>query len=121
MVIQSSDSPSPPNQADGQRVSRPPSEPRGFDNRPSVTSGDRLWRGLAAPQRIDWHLAVRPSRALQVIATDGMHTFSTIEFTNPERTKASVPVTVGYSGGIVLLEKVGGEWRAIEIFNQWVT
>jgi len=56
-----------------------------------------------------------------VIATDGMHTFSTIEFTNPERTKASVPVTVGYSGGIVLLEKVGGEWRAIEIFNQWVT
>ena len=44
---------------------------------------------------------------------------SRIEFTNPERTRASVPVIVGYSGGTVLLEKIGGEWRAIEIVNQW--
>jgi hypothetical protein len=46
---------------------------------------------------------------------------SRIEFTNPERTKASVPVTVGSSGGTVLLEKTGGEWRAIEIVNRWDT
>ena len=45
----------------------------------------------------------------------------TIEFTNPERTKASVPVTIGYSGGTVLLEKIDGEWRALDIVNQWIT
>ena len=45
----------------------------------------------------------------------------TIEFTNRERTKASVPVTIGYSGGTVLLEKIDGEWRVLEIVNQWVT
>jgi len=44
---------------------------------------------------------------------------SRIEFTNPERTRASVPVTVGYSGGTVLLEKIGGEWRTLEIVNRW--
>jgi hypothetical protein len=45
----------------------------------------------------------------------------TIEFTNPERTKASVPVIIGYSGGTVLLEKTDGEWRAIDIVNSWIT
>jgi hypothetical protein len=45
----------------------------------------------------------------------------TIEFTNPEWTKASVPVTIGYSGGTVLLEKIDGEWRALDIVNQWIT
>ncbi len=44
-----------------------------------------------------------------------------IDFTNAERTKASVPVIVGYSGGTVLLEKIDGEWRAIEIVNRWIT
>lgn len=34
--------------------------------------------------------------------------FSSIEFTNPERTRALVPVTVGYSGATVVLEKVNG-------------
>ena len=45
----------------------------------------------------------------------------TIEFTNRERTKASVPVTIGYSGGTVLLEKIDGEWRTLEIVNSWIT
>lgn len=44
-----------------------------------------------------------------------------IEFTNPERTKASVPVTVGYSGGTILLEKSDGQWRATAIVNRWIT
>src|SRR6185436_8530834 len=44
-----------------------------------------------------------------------------IEFTNPERTKASVPVTIGYSGGTVLLEKIDGEWRMLAIVNSWIT
>jgi tetratricopeptide (TPR) repeat protein len=44
-----------------------------------------------------------------------------IEFTNPERTKASVPVIIGYSGGTVLLEKIDGEWRALAIVNRWIT
>jgi tetratricopeptide (TPR) repeat protein len=46
---------------------------------------------------------------------------SRIEFTNPERTKASVTVIFGSSGGTVMLEKTGGEWRAIEIVNRWDT
>jgi tetratricopeptide (TPR) repeat protein len=44
-----------------------------------------------------------------------------IEFTNKARTKASVPVIVGYSGGTVLLEKIDGDWRALEIVNRWIT
>ena len=44
-----------------------------------------------------------------------------IEFSNPERTKASVPVRVGYSGGTVLLEKIDGQWRALAIVNRWIT
>jgi tetratricopeptide (TPR) repeat protein len=43
-----------------------------------------------------------------------------IEFTNPERTRASVPITIGNSGGTVLLERDGGQWRAIEITNWWI-
>jgi tetratricopeptide (TPR) repeat protein len=43
----------------------------------------------------------------------------TIEFTNRERTKASVPVTSGYAGGTVLLEKIGGEWRMLGFVNRW--
>ena len=44
-----------------------------------------------------------------------------IEFTNRERTRAAVPVTVGYSGGTVLLEKIDGEWRLLDIVNIWIT
>jgi hypothetical protein len=36
--------------------------------------------------------------------------FSTIEFTNPERTRALVPITVGYSGATVVLDTVNGVW-----------
>ncbi len=44
-----------------------------------------------------------------------------IEFTNRERTKASVSVIIGYSGGTVRLEKIDGEWRTIDIVNSWIT
>jgi hypothetical protein len=30
-------------------------------------------------------------------------------------------VTVGYSGGTVLMEKTGGTWRARELVNRWIT
>ena len=48
-------------------------------------------------------------------------TFSTIEFTNAERTRALVPVTIGYSGGTIVLEKVNGVWTMKELVNQWIT
>jgi hypothetical protein len=44
-----------------------------------------------------------------------------IEFVNAERTKANAHVTIGYSGGTVVLEKVGGKWRALALTNQWIT
>jgi hypothetical protein len=44
-----------------------------------------------------------------------------IEFIDAERTKANVNVTIGYSGATVVLEKVGGKWKAIRLTNQWVT
>lgn len=39
--------------------------------RSRAASGDSLRRGLAVSQRIVWQVAVRPSRAPSVIATDG--------------------------------------------------
>jgi len=44
-----------------------------------------------------------------------------IVFVNTERTKANAYVTIGYSGGTVVLEKVDGKWRAIRLTNQWNT
>lgn len=44
-----------------------------------------------------------------------------IHFTNAERTKASVRVTIGYSGGTVELEKEGGRWIARRLVGLWIT
>lgn len=44
-----------------------------------------------------------------------------IHFTNAERTKASVRVTIGYSGGIVELDKEGGRWTARRLVGRWIT
>jgi hypothetical protein len=44
-----------------------------------------------------------------------------IEFTNPERTRASVLVTMGHQGGTVVLEKIDDQWRAIDIVNMWIS
>jgi tetratricopeptide (TPR) repeat protein len=44
-----------------------------------------------------------------------------IEFVNAERTKANANVTIGYSGGTVVLEKIDGKWRAVRLTNQWIT
>ena len=44
-----------------------------------------------------------------------------IEFVNAERTRAHARVTIGYSGGTVVLEKIDGQWRAIELANEWIT
>lgn len=44
-----------------------------------------------------------------------------VTFSNAERTRASVRVEVGYSGGTVLLEKQAGTWRVVDIVNLWVT
>jgi tetratricopeptide (TPR) repeat protein len=47
--------------------------------------------------------------------------FSSIEFTNAERTRALVPISVGYSGATVVLEKAGGVWVMKELVNFWIT
>jgi hypothetical protein len=48
-------------------------------------------------------------------------TITDITFTDAARTKAAARVTVGYSGGTVLLEKKGGAWHALEIVGLWIT
>ena len=47
--------------------------------------------------------------------------FFSIQFTNAERSRAVVPVTIGYAGADVILEKVNGMWTIKELVNQWVT
>jgi tetratricopeptide (TPR) repeat protein len=44
-----------------------------------------------------------------------------IQFTNAERTKAAVKVTIGYSGATVELEKDNGKWVAKRLVSQWIT
>ncbi len=44
-----------------------------------------------------------------------------IEFLNPERTKATAAVTIGYSGVTVVLEKNDGVWLATGLTNRWIT
>jgi len=47
--------------------------------------------------------------------------FTAIEFTNAERSRAVVPVNIGYAGADVVLEKVDGVWTIKELVNRWVT
>lgn len=44
-----------------------------------------------------------------------------IEFLDAARTRAAVPVTIGYSGATVVLEKRNGVWQTVELTNQWIT
>jgi tetratricopeptide (TPR) repeat protein len=44
-----------------------------------------------------------------------------IQFLDAARTKAAVPVTIGYSGGTVVLEKQNGVWRALRLTDPWIT
>jgi tetratricopeptide (TPR) repeat protein len=44
-----------------------------------------------------------------------------IEFLDAARTRAAVPVTIGYSGATVVLEKRDGVWHAIELTDRWIT
>ncbi len=44
-----------------------------------------------------------------------------IHFTNAARNKASVKVTIGYSGATVEMEKEAGRWIARRLTNQWIT
>ncbi|HEX5215813.1 MAG TPA: hypothetical protein VFV98_10145 [Vicinamibacterales bacterium] len=44
-----------------------------------------------------------------------------IEFFDAARTKASVMVTVGYSGATVVMEKIDGAWKAMRLTGQWIT
>jgi hypothetical protein len=47
--------------------------------------------------------------------------FTSIEFTNAERSRALVPVNIGYAGADVVLDKVDGVWTITELVNPWVT
>jgi TolA-binding protein len=44
-----------------------------------------------------------------------------IEFLDDARTRAAVPVTIGYSGATIVLEKRQGVWQTVELTNQWIT
>lgn len=47
--------------------------------------------------------------------------FGEVEFTNAARTRALVPIAVGYSGATAVLEKVNGVWTMKELVNFWIT
>jgi tetratricopeptide (TPR) repeat protein len=47
--------------------------------------------------------------------------FTSIEFTDAARTRALVPINVGYSGATVVLEKTNGRWTIKELVNHWIT
>ena len=44
-----------------------------------------------------------------------------IEFLEASRTSAAVPVTIGYTGATVVLEKRNGAWQVVELTNFWIT
>ncbi|HET7696417.1 MAG TPA: hypothetical protein VFK57_11960 [Vicinamibacterales bacterium] len=44
-----------------------------------------------------------------------------IDFLDAARTRAAVPVTIGYSGATIVLEKRDGVWRMLELTNRWIT
>jgi tetratricopeptide (TPR) repeat protein len=48
-------------------------------------------------------------------------TITDVEFLDDARTRAAARVTVGYSGGTVLLEKTPDGWRATAMTNLWIT
>lgn len=43
-----------------------------------------------------------------------------IEFLDEQRSKALVPFRIGYEGGTVVLEKIGGQWIPQRLTNQWI-
>jgi hypothetical protein len=47
--------------------------------------------------------------------------FTAIEFPNAERSRALVPVNIGYAGADVVLEKLNGAWTITDVVNRWVT
>jgi hypothetical protein len=48
-------------------------------------------------------------------------TITLVEFTNAERTKAGVAVTIGYEGATIVLEKKGEVWTYVGMTNRWIT
>lgn len=47
--------------------------------------------------------------------------FTTVEFSDASRTRALVPMNIGYAGATAVLEKVKGRWVIKELVNRWVT
>jgi len=46
---------------------------------------------------------------------------SRIEFLDEARTRATAAVTIGFSGGVVILEKIDGKWAAVRMTGFWIT
>src|SRR5262249_23218169 len=44
-----------------------------------------------------------------------------ISFTDAARTRAEAKVTIGYAGCTVVLEKRGGDWKALALKDEWIT
>lgn len=91
-------------------------EPTGVMETPHQPIGD-------AQSIVSWWNGFFPARpghwgGFEVLTYPVMRT---IEFGNAERTRAFVPITVGYSGATVVLEKVRGVWTMVELTNMWVT
>jgi len=48
-------------------------------------------------------------------------TITEIEFLNAERAKAAVRIYVSNQGGTVMLEKVDGTWRIVDLVDSWIS
>jgi tetratricopeptide (TPR) repeat protein len=48
-------------------------------------------------------------------------TITDIEFLNAERRKAAVRIAAGSQGGTVMLEKVDGVWRVVDLVDSWIS
>ena len=48
-------------------------------------------------------------------------TITDIEFLNAERAKAAVRIQLSSQGGTVMLEKVDGIWRVVDLVDSWIS
>jgi tetratricopeptide (TPR) repeat protein len=92
---------------------RAPQNPMETPNQPIGTARDiaAFWNTLFATRPGHWGGWV----------LDTFPQVTRITFTDAARTKALAAVTVGYSGGVVVLEKEAGRWIARRLIDRWIT
>jgi hypothetical protein len=90
-------------------------EPAGVMEVPNQPAG-------AAERIIGWWNGFFPARPghWEGVDVESAPAFHAIEFTDAARSRARVPVRIGYAGATVIVEKIDGAWRMRELTDQWV-